>query len=670
MVESKPGGENRPQQELAVCAIEHAINNREHLIIQAGTGVGKTLSYAIPSILSGKKVTFSTATKQLSEQAMKKDIPVLKKALRDQLGKYFKAALLKGRDNYACHYKFEGLKELDNSAPQQEGLFGEEAMPIASTSEEGKKMAKEFSDFFNWVETTETGDRSDAPPVSDRTWSAVSANNNECIGKSVCPFGDVCFAEKARDNARTAQVVITNHAISALELENPDASLMGEREVFVFDEIHELDNYLSSSWGTTITVKMIVDVLQLAKKQKPSDASQEKSHITSLENALDALQIIESDFDELQDGLFKENKLPYRLQNALENMLAVLSRLAMLYSPESTNAAEVKTAKTLLSVMESLALVLDDSEDTVRWGRRPRHDNDKTPVSLNCAPLRIGPRLMSALHSKDALMIGTSATITVAGKFDSPVRNFGLAEGINATDTSPGIPPRPFKALDVGTPFDYPRQGMFYLPLSKNFPSAEWKFREEHAKAVEEETLTLVRAAGGRALILTTQDKRIKEIGAYLKSWLPANINVLQQGDEPAPQLIEKFAEDETSVLVATMGMWHGLDIPGPACSLVVMDKIPFKPQGDPLATARQDYVNKTGGNGFIEVYVADANVKLAQGFGRLIRTMSDKGVVAVLDTRLRDKAYGREMLKSLPPMGIFSDLDQVVAALKRLTSK
>ena len=669
MVESRPGGEHRPQQEMAVCAIEHAINNREHLIIQAGTGVGKTLSYAIPSILSGKKVTFSTATKQLSEQAYKKDIPVLKKALREQFGKYFKAALLKGRDNYACHLKFEGLKDLDNSAPQQDGLF-EEAEPVTSTSAEGQKIAKEFSEFFDWVETTETGDRSDAPPVSDRTWSSVSSNNNECVGKSVCPFGDVCFAEKARDNARVAQVVITNHAISALELENPDSTLMGEREVFVFDEIHELDNYLSSSWGTTITVKMIIDALQLAKKQKPAEASQETSWVTALENALDALQIIESDYEELQDGLFKDNKLPYRLENALENMMTVLSRLSMLYNPESTDASEVKTVKTILSIIESLAMFLDDSEDTVRWAKTPRNDYDKSPVSLNCAPLRVGPRLMAALHSKDALMIGTSATITVAGKFDSPIRNFGLAEGIHATKESPGIPPRPFKALDVGTPFDYPRQGMFYLPTSKNFPSAEWKFREEHARAVEEESLKLVRAAGGRALILTTQEKRIKEIGAYLKTWLPSNIEVLQQGDEPAPQLIEKFATDETSVLVATMGMWHGLDIPGPACSLVVMDKIPFKPQGDPLATARQDYVNKNGGNGFIEVYVADANVKLAQGFGRLIRTMSDKGVVAVLDTRLRDKAYGREMLKSLPPMGIFSDIDQVEAALKRLTSK
>lgn len=666
MVEKRPGGEHRPQQELAVEAIEHAINNNEHLLVQAGTGVGKTFSYAIPAILSGKKIVISTATNQLARQIMGKDIPVLKKELKNQTGKYFKAVLLKGRSNYACHLKFSDLKAMDSNEPaQQEGLFAAETVTkVTSTSVEGQKIAEEYTKFYDWVETTETGDRDEAPAISDRTWAAVSSTTNECVGKQVCPFAAECFAEKVRDQARYAQVVITNHAVSGLDIENPESRLLGEREIFIFDEIHELDNYLSSAWGTTITMKMLSDVMQMVKKQKPTHESQMTSYTTSLENLVEAFTAIEQEYFDLKDGLFENNIMPKRIETAIKNLMAAFARLAMLFDAESTNTGEVKLAKTLASTGESLELMLDDSKENVRWAKLPRNEKDKSPISLNCAPLRVGPRLMSALNDKNALMIGTSATITVRGGFKSPIRNFALDEPIGLNTQ-----PRPFTAVDVGTPFDYLRQGMFYLPAINDFPSAEWKFQAEHDKAVEVGTLQLVKAAGGRSLILTTKESRIGEIGKYLKGKLPKNIKILKQGDAPPSQLIEEFTNDETSVLIATMGMWHGLDVPGKSCILVVMDKIPFKPQGDPLASARKEDVDRNGGNGFMEVYVADANVKLAQGFGRLIRGMTDRGVVAVFDTRLRSKQYGKEMLHSVPEMGVYSDVNVVVGALERLSA-
>lgn len=661
MVEKRPGGEHRPQQEKAVEAIENAIKNNEHLLVQAGTGVGKTFSYAIPAILSGKKIVISTATNQLARQIMGKDIPVLKREVKDQTGKYFKAVLLKGRSNYACHLKFNDLKAMDDNAPQ-EGLFAAEEVKVVASSVEGQKIADEYSKFYDWVDRTETGDRDEAPAISDKTWAALSSTTNECVGKQVCPFAAECFAEKVRDQARYAQVVITNHAVSGLDIENPEARLLGDREIFIFDEIHELDNYLSSAWGTTITMKMLSDTMQMIKKQKPTHESQMVSYTNSLENLLEAFTAVEQEYFDLQDGLFVDNVMPKKLETALKNLVGAFNRIGMLFDAESTNTGEVKLAKTLVSTTDALNLILEKTTDNVRWVKTPRNDKDKSPISLNCAPLRVGPRLMTALHKKDALMIGTSATITVRGGFNSPIRNFALNEpiGINTEHRS-------FKALDVGTPFDYARQGMFYLPAEKDFPAADWKFREEHDRAVEAESLKLIKAAGGRALVLTTREPRIGEIGKYLKGKLPKNVKILKQGDAPASQLIEEFASDETSVLIATMGMWHGLDIPGKSCILVIMDKIPFKPQGDPLATARQQDVERNGGNGFMEVYVADANVKLAQGFGRLIRGMTDRGVVAVFDTRLRSKRYGKEMLLSVPDMGIYSDIDVVTGALQRL---
>lgn len=672
MVERRPDGEHRPQQELAVCAVEDSILLRHNALVQAGTGTGKSLAYLVPAILSDDRISVSTATKALSEQAMK-DIAILKGEMREQTGQSFSSALLKGRDNYWCLKKADQLESMDKANPNQdsESLFKDEEVaditePVESKGKM-KKMQQDYKKMFTWANRTKTGDRSEAPAVDDEVWKGLSSTNTECPGKSSCPFGEQCFAEMARDKARKAKIVVTNHAIVGLDLENPESTLLGDRDVFIFDELHELDNYLSSAWGTNLTIKMISDALILTKKHKVS-SSDVRSYDSAMENAMAALDTLDKEYNKLEEGLFSDGMLPVDIEAALTILAGALERLVMLYAIKDATAGQSEVARTLSNLLDSVARLLVDSEENVRWVLAPRNEKDKKPISLNCAPLRIGPRLMKALHAKNAIMIGTSATITVGGKFDSPIHDFALSEYLGS-DGDKKLEHREFTVQDVGTPFDYPRQGMFYVPEAKAFPSPDYTNRLEHDAAVEAEALKLIKAAGGRTLLLTVKTERIKKLATYLKAYLPKDIKILCQGDAPNPQLVEEFIADERSILIATMGMWHGLDVRGKSCSLVIIDKIPFKPGNDPLAKARKEYADRNGRNGFMEVFVAVANIMLAQGAGRLIRSLTDRGVVAILDTRLRTKSYGPVMMRSLPPMGVFSDLKQVCEALERLTS-
>ena len=300
---------------------------------------------------------------------------------------------------------------------------------------------------------------------------------------------------------------------------------------------------------------------------------------------------------------------------------------------------------------EAAKMLLDDGPDTVRWMK----NNEEDVRSLHAAPLRVGPKLQDALADRGSFMIGTSATIRVSGGFEIPVHNLELESSTNG-----------YKTFALGSPFDYKKQAFMYIPNPDTFPAPVGKERLEHTKAVQQETLDLIKASGGRALCLFTTSYASREAGEIIRAAFP-KLNVYIQGEAPNQQLIEAFQQDQTSVLVGTMGLWHGLDVPGPSCTLVIMDKIPFKPMNDPLSVARQKWAEENGRNGFMDVYVADANVMLAQGAGRLIRSTVDKGVVAILDTRLITKRYGQEMLKSLPRMMIFSDKQKVLGGLERL---
>ena len=650
LVELRPGGEHRPQQERAVESIESALDNAENLLLQAGTGTGKSNAYLIPLIVTGKKAVVSTATKQLSEQIIKSDIPAIRRAMKTiRPGEKLNTALLKGRENYFCLLKESQGADQDakSNGPSAAEMFsaGESDSSISSTS---KRMVKEINDLREWAEETSTGDRSDAPVVSDQIWRQFSSTSTECVGRNNCPFGDACFAERARDRARKSQIVVTNHAVVGHDLMAEEEGILGERDVYVFDELHELDNYLSNAWGTRMTGKQISALHTTLKSYE--DLGSE--HIAQLETISKRWVFA---LDEMQEGLIEG--MPQKMDALLRNLYRATSALSEAATKKAKDGGE--NEKKILSVLkkrideinEAALILLDDSVETVRW-KAIGESSD----SLNAAPLRVGPRLQQALASRNATMIGTSATITVAGEFAIPVHNLDLD---NSGD---------YKTLDVGTPFDYPKQAMLYIPDPDSFPAPVGADRQEHSRAVLDETTDLVRAAGGRALVLSTTSSGAGYIARHLRKKLP-KFNILLQGDAPNPALVEEFRKDEKSVLVATMGMWHGLDAQGSTLSLVVIDKVPFKPMNDPLSVARQNYADSQGRSGFMDVYVADANVMLAQGAGRLIRAKSDIGVIAILDTRLRTKRYGKDMLRSLPPLSIRSR-ETTIEGLKRLAKK
>jgi ATP-dependent DNA helicase DinG len=673
IIKLKSNGETRIQQEELTKFIEDAIKDNKSILVEGPTGAGKSLSYLLPAILSEKKVIVSTATKQLSEQLHDKEMPFIQKSLlktRPHLtaSSY---ALLKGRDNYYCYLKADKQAELDKKANEQSGA---QLDMFAGISDRAKEASREIKLIDEWSEKTRTGDRSEAPVVSDETWRNYSSTSTECPGARICPFGDKCFAEKARAEAGEAQIVITNHAMVASDLNmgattaesEISQNILGDRELVVFDELHELESYLSNSWSAKVTPKMLSDFMREVKKSK---IIQDNVVVTTEES----ITAMEKALDKVENGLIEE--MPLGINEALRTIQKNFMSMSEVFKNKSKNSGVVsnQTREVIASLRkrtdeltEQVTLVLDDSVKTVRWFNVPEEPKFKKrgapkferTVSVHAAPLLVGPKLQELLANRDMAMIGASATVRVAGSFDIPLHNLGL-DKVDGHET-----------LAVDSPFDYPKQAMIYIPDS-SFPEPVGAERKEHTAAAQEKALELIKASGGRALVLTTTTYDAVEMAEFLRTNLKrTKIKILQQGDAPQKQLVQDFTDDETSVLVATMGMWHGLDVQGPSLSLVVITKIPFPPMNDPLFSARQKYAESMGRNGFMDVYVAGANVMLSQGVGRLIRHTGDKGVVALLDRRLLTKPYGKAMMKSLPDMKVFTNLTIVVNALKRLTGQ
>jgi ATP-dependent DNA helicase DinG len=654
VIAQKKNGETREQQKVAVAEIDAAIANSTNLLVEAGTGSGKTLSYLVPAIHQGARVVVATATKQLSEQIANIDIPFLQKTIAKVAPeRKFKATLLKGRENYYCLAKAEESSRLSRQA---ETLFGSEDMGTIKSANDNAatavQMAKEIKALTDWAETTKTGDRSDAPPVSDQIWRQYSSTTAECPGRNVCPLASMCYAERARDMAKEAQVVLTNHAVVGHDLVSEGESVYGDRDVFIFDEIHELDNYLTNAWGTQLSANSLKDALKLFR----SFSDLKENDVEDFERTVKKFNPVAKNIPE--GRIQGEHKLLGELLSRIYKAVTRVSTTASKFARDSEENERKRKLATQVTkradeILQSCQLLMDTSVETVRWAKVTEES-----ITLNAAPLRIGPKLQQSLASRDATMIGTSATITVGGDFQIPVHNLGL--DLSST---------PYKTMRLTSPFDYRKQAMIYIPPADTFPAPIGPERYEHTEAVKEGALKLVKASDGRALILCTTSYAVKDISDYLKKKLP-KFHILAQGDAPNSQLIDEFTNNEESVLIATMGMWQGVNVEGASCSLVIMDKIPFKPMNDPLAEAQREWAEENGRNGFMDVYVASAATMLAQGAGRLVRTKSDRGVIAVFDTRLITKRYGKELIKSLPPAKIFQDEKIVVGALERLVAQ
>lgn len=651
------GGEHRPQQEQMLTAVEDSIRAGEPLIVQAGTGTGKSLAYAFAAAASGKRSIIATATNQLGEQLASKDLPMVADLL-GVTGKDLPVALLKGRNNYLCKMKVREMERLDAQAP------GDTLFDLPS---EGKQLPAEVGEIralMEWADETRSGDRSEAPAVSQRTWRQVSVSGNECVG-SDCPFYDECFTEVARRRARMARVVLTNHSMLAqdirlsLQQQTPDAgesaqSLLGPAPVVIVDEAHSL------AQAVTDALSVVVDPAEARKVATKADmhisdrGEGDKGTSRSVTSVIQALDDFQALLESAPTGpLLSLDEAMEDALTELANSVVHLARKLLEAENKATLAGKPNralAARTLQQQMADIAEAILDARSTrpgtVRW---VAESGDRRQLCV--APIEIGHALQEWVNAGERTLIATSATLAVGGSFEPVARTLGMADAAT---------------LDVGTPFSYREQGMLYIP-GPPFPEPVGRDRREHTERVLAEVERLVAAAGGRSLLLFTTTAGAIRAAEHLRGVFPG-LRILGHGDAPADVLVENFRDDETSVLCATMGLWHGVDVPGASCSLVVVDKIPFAPMDDALSAARRAAADEEGRNGFTEVFVADAAIDLAQAAGRLIRQAGDRGVVAILDPRIHSKGYGRLLLESLPDFGRYRDADVVLAALERLT--
>lgn len=661
---SRVGGEHRIPQEKMIEKVEDSLSRRIPVMIQAGTGTGKSFAYIFAIATQPGRYVIATSTNQLGEQLVKNDLPAAKKTLKEA-GKNFTFSLLKGRSNYICLAKVQEVERLEKRIQphkEQESLFGNDEDEISEPLFVGE--AQETVDLFNWLEKTTTGDRTDAPPtVTGKTWAKFSSTPSECIGAE-CPFFDDCYSEKARGKARNVDVVVTNHAFLAQEmrlqskqLNNGSAvmSFFGNTNGIIIDEAHDFVDALSSALTETVDLDVLEiiskKVLRFANKKIPGlyDGIEEKIDLVKyLFNSLPTGERFTRLSPELEEELW-----------ALHDMLTdfnkkVLGKLVQkVDASEGLSVAEAKKmmiSRQLEEQVASIRNVLNATTDEVVWLEQRGIGKDFKSSVLKMSPLDVGHIIKE--NFDDRTLVATSATLTLNKSFIPTLNAYGLD---NVAET-----------LDVGSPFEYPKQGMLYIPTVP-FPEPVGKERVEHTAAVLTEIEDLVQAAGGRTLALFTTGKDAEMAAEHLRKKIPY-INILKYGEKPATILVSEFVSDETSVLCATMGMWQGVDALGATCSLVIINKVAFTPPSDVLSNARAQNINANGGNGFRDIILAQAASSLAQASGRLIRSKTDKGVVAILDPRLHTKNYGKDLLGSLPNFNLFTDKETVMLALNRLT--
>jgi ATP-dependent DNA helicase DinG len=636
------GGSERPGQLEMADAVAEAMRTEEHLLVQAGTGTGKSLAYLVPAILHRRPVVVSTATLALQAQLIRRDLPRLADAAEPLLGRRPEFAILKGRNNYVCKHRVGG----GAGVPEDDGdaLF-EVAAPSSA-------LGKEVLRAREWAATTETGDRDDlVPGVGDRAWAQVSVGSRECLGASKCPEGPECFAELARERAAEADVVVTNHALLAIDaLEN--IPVLPDHGAVVVDEAHDLVDRVSATATAELTVPTVERVARAAAKV--ADERQ-------VDILLGVAEGLGATLANLQEGPL--DPVPPLLAAELGALRDAARNALVSISTSKDDSADVLLAKKIArSGLEEIGEVASRLATPSEWDVAWLAVEDRRGRILRIAPLSVAGLLRSALFGTRTVVL-TSATLAVGGGFDVTARSVGLPTGDRA-DAEPAegeeAPPR-WRGLDVGSPFDYGKQGILYV--ARHLPTPG---RDGLSPAVLDELAELVDAAGGRTLGLFSSRRAAEWAAAEMRERL--DVPVLCQGDDTLTDLVKRFSEDPATCLFGTLSLWQGVDVPGESCQLVVMDRIPFPRPDEPLSAARARAVDAAGGNGFLSVSAAHAGVKLAQGAGRLIRRAEDRGVVAILDSRLANARYGSFLRASLPPFWYTTDRRVALGALRRLS--
>ena len=633
-------GEQRSEQQEMCRAVGEALVTGTHLVVQAGTGTGKSLAYLVPAVLSGKKVVVATATKALQDQLAEKDLPLVDRGL----GRTFSYAVLKGRSNYICRQR---VTEVGNGGIQPELSVdaGGESDSVerdevrAESAPPPAGLVDEVRTLLNWAEKTRSGDRADLSfEPSVRAWGMVSVGPRECPGAFNCPSGNRCFAEAARDAAAAADVVVVNTHLYGAHLASGRV-VLPDHDVVVFDETHELEEVMTSSLGVEITPGRF---RALALSARSLVTENEENLLTSLVSLGDQIATLLA--DRLGTRVLHDDARPVVDDRELAELLGRSAELAgrvtdairrsdlqgSLLSDEGAGgsggsggsgadkgAHKTRAIGAASHLTDDLHRLLARSDGEVAWV-----DGTRRNVRLRLSPIDGGPAMSAALWGEVTAVL-TSATVP-----PFLVERVGL-EGFETNQ------------LNVGSPFDYRAHSLLYVARhlpDRRAPQAE--------AALHKELALLIAAAGGRTLALFTSRRATEEAAAALAEELP--FKLLLQGELPKGRLLEEFAADETSCLFATLGFWQGVDIPGRALSLVALDRLPFPRPDDPLLQARRA---RAGSRAFSVVDLPRAATLLAQGAGRLIRSAEDRGVVAVLDPRLATASYRGVLLATLPPM-------------------
>jgi ATP-dependent DNA helicase DinG len=673
VVATLPAGELRTGQCEMAEAVAKAFATGGNVAVAAGTGTGKSLAYLVPAVLSSKRVVVATATKALQDQLANKDLPLVARVLERPV----RWAVLKGRSNYLCRQRLLELERLgeqqrmdapfDAELPEGEQPVG----PTGSGPADGagarrpsgsagavsaRRVGEEVRRLATWAGSTTSGDRAELDfEPSSAAWSSLSVAADECPGSRRCPSGGECFAEAARARAAAADVVIVNLHLFGADL-RCGGEVLPEHDALVIDEAHELEDILASCLGVEVGPGRLRALASTARAALIAAGRRaQRGEDTDQARAVEAVLAVASGFEELLEG-GEDRRLPPGLGGAIaEQVTLVVERLDRLGvelrrgadasggtravrqgaegAGPSGGDADQRCLRALLGVdrcREELAACLAAGGDEVVWvssGARP---------ALRSAPLDVSETMSAQVFSKMPVVM-TSATLPR-----------GLAARI-------GAPSETTEELDVGSPFAYKEHGLLYCAAS--LPDRR---RPEAEAAIHEEIEALVLAAGGRTLALFTSRRAMADAAEVLAGRLPWP--VLVQGELPKAALLEALSSQSAACLFATMSFWQGVDVPGPALTLVVIDRIPFPRPDDPLMAARRDAAGRAG---FQSVDLPRAATLLAQGAGRLIRTATDRGVVAVLDPRLVTASYGPVLVKALPPMRRTKDRAEAEAFLR-----
>jgi ATP-dependent DNA helicase DinG len=599
-------------------AVADVLDTGGTLMVEAGTGTGKTFAYLIPILESGRRVIVSTGTRNLQDQIFRKDLPFL----RDQAGLAVSACLMKGRDNYLCRYRFAEF----------------ERMPLIEVKEERRFIPA----LSRWSRATETGDRAEVAELPDelRLWRDVNARADTCTG-SKCPEYELCWLTRVKRQAQQSRIVVVNHHLffADLAVRSAYGAVLPDYDTVIFDEAHLLEEVATLYFGEAVSANQIEELARDVEKSAAKAGGPAKGGGGAMELREASRELLAPIRAALREASGRQRfEPPSRGGIDLDAASAGLAAALDAVSKPSSGRSDSEAIETrALALKDGFAKVLRRDAPGYVYGMEGRGRGN---VILSASPIDVGPLLQDSLFDRLHACVLTSATLSVGGSFDFFRTRLGVPDAAT---------------LIVESPFDHARQAVLYLPKGMPEPREPGFF----ARAMDE-IESLLDVTGGRAFLLFTSHAALSKARAHLGAH--DRFPLFVQGEGSKAALLQEFKTTPRAVLLGTNSFWHGVDVPGEALSLVVIDKLPFDVPSDPLIAARIERIRENEGNPFAEYQTPMAVLDLKQGLGRLLRSRGDRGILAVLDPRLTTKGYGKTFLSSLPPYPIVRDRDAAAA--------